>query len=163
MKWIANIVTVIRIIIAPIILFAELFSFGFYTLYILCGVTDMADGFIARRTHSESKVGELLDSIADLIFIVVCMIKILPIVSIWLWLWIWIAVIALIRVINLILGYIYQRKLLFLHTTFNKITGILLFMLPLTITFLNINHFAIIVSAVATFAAVQEGYHMREI
>lgn len=38
----------------------------------------MMDGAVARKTGSVSKFGSKLDSVADFVFIVVCLIKILP-------------------------------------------------------------------------------------
>ena len=38
----------------------------------------MADGFIARRIKTESKLGAMLDSFADMIFLVVVVLKIFP-------------------------------------------------------------------------------------
>lgn len=49
--------------------------------YIICGITDMLDGFIARATHTTSQLGADLDSIADTIFVMVCLVEILPVHS----------------------------------------------------------------------------------
>ena len=40
--------------------------------------------------------------------------------------------IALIKIINIISGHIVQRKLVSVHSVMNKVTGVLLFILPLT-------------------------------
>lgn len=157
----ANILTSSRIVFSIVLLFSKTFSSLFYTCYILCGVTDMVDGTVARKTHSESKAGERLDSVADLIFVIVCLIKILPAIHLHFYLWIWIGVIALIKIINLIMGLSSKRKNIFLHTIANKITGFLTFVLPLTIQIVSINYSSIPVCVVATFAAVQEFYIIR--
>lgn len=62
--------------------------------------------------------GSRLDTIADIVFVVVCMIKLIPVLNIPLWLFIWIAIIALIKIINIISG------LVAAHTVMNKVTGI---------------------------------------
>ncbi len=161
MKGVANILTGSRIGVALILLFTKPFSIWFYVLYIFCGVTDMVDGAVARKTHTESKRGEALDSAADLIFILVCFVKILPVINIQLWLWIWIAAIGLIKGSNLVSGWAYHRRTLFLHTIANKVTGLLLFLLPLSFSFVDIHYGAVLVCGVATFAAVQEGHLLR--
>lgn len=161
MRLIANIMTVGRMVIALLLFLTETFSIPFYVLYILCGQTDMADGFVARKTHTESQLGAKLDSIADIVFVVVSSIKILPMVHFKTWIWIWIAVIALIRLINMVVGYICQNRVVMLHTAANKITGLLLFILPIAMRFLDINYSVIPVCVVATFAALQEGYFIR--
>lgn len=47
------------------------------------------------------------------------------------------------------------------HTAMNKATGALLFVLPLTFPFIDLKYTAFVVCAVATFAAIQEGYMIR--
>lgn len=143
------------------ILFVTPFSKLFYIFYVLCGLSDMVDGYIARKTGTESDFGAKLDSIADTVFVAVCLIKLLPNISFEWWLWVWIMVIALIKVINIICGYFYQRQLIMLHTIANKITGFLLFMLPLFIDYIEIYYAAVPVCTVATFAAIQEGHFIR--
>lgn len=55
-----------------------------------------------------------------------------------------------------------RHELVLLHTITNKLTGLLLFVLPFTISFININYLAIPVCIIATFAAVQEGHFIRK-
>ena len=43
---------------------------------------DVGDGIIARKTNSVSEFGSRFDSIADFVFVVVCLIKILPVMDI---------------------------------------------------------------------------------
>ena len=102
--------------------------------------------------------GSRFDTIADIVFAVVCLIKLLPVISIPMWLYVWIAVIALIKIINIISGYIVRKKLVAVHSVMNKITGVLLFILPLSFSFIPLKYSAIPVCVVATFAAVQEGH-----
>jgi len=47
------------------------------------------------------------------------------------------------------------------HSVMNKATGVLLFLLPLTILVFPLKYSAIVVCAVATFAAIQEGHFIR--
>lgn len=54
----ANLITGSRIAAALLLLFATPLTGAFYALYLWCGVSDMVDGTIARRTHSESRIGE---------------------------------------------------------------------------------------------------------
>ncbi|MGN1014392.1 MAG: CDP-alcohol phosphatidyltransferase family protein [Butyricicoccus sp.] len=158
MKYFANIITIARLIAAPMLLFTEPLLPPFYALFLFCGITDMLDGAVARKTHSESKLGAVLDSIADIVFVIVCLITLLPMITFPFFLWIWIGIIALIRVINLVSGYLYHLKLVMLHTYANKATGLLLFLLPFTLGFVRIDYPAVLVCIMATFAAIQEGY-----
>ena len=69
-KNLANIITVSRIIVSISIAFVIPFSSTFFLLYSYCGISDIIDGFVARKTHTESVRGALLDSIADIVFLV---------------------------------------------------------------------------------------------
>ena len=161
MKHIANIITGSRIVFSIALLFFPPLSSAFYVLYAAAGLTDMIDGTVARKTNTVSAFGAKLDTIADFIFVAVCLIKLLPILDIPVWLWIWIAAIALIKVINMISGYVTQKKWIAPHTIMNKVTGALCFLLPLTLSFIDLKYSAIFVCAVATFAAIQEGHFIR--
>ena len=161
MKLLANSITTIRIICSIALLFFSAFSTAFYTLYITAGVSDMMDGWVARRTHTASELGAKLDTIADIVFVIVCLVKLLPVLNIPVWLWVWIGIIALIKIINIISGFIVQKRFVSVHSTMNKVTGLLLFVLPLTISFINLKYSATVVCIFATFAAIQEGHFIR--
>ena len=121
----------------------------------------MADGIVARKTNSVSEFGSRFDSIADFIFVAVCLLKILPVMDIPVWLYVWMAVIALIKIINIISGVAKHKIYVAVHTTMNKVTGVLLFMLPLTLTVVPLIYTGIPICSVAIFAAVQEGHFIR--
>ena len=159
-KHIANIITCCRILSSFLLLFFPAFSLDFYITYLLCGFSDMIGGTIARKTNSTSKFGSQLDTIADLIFVVVSLFKLLPVIHIPWWLWIWAAVIAVIKISNIICGYVSKKRFISLHTIMNKVTGLLLFLLPLTISFLKLNYTAIVVCSTATLSALQEGLYI---
>ena len=106
----ANTITFFRIAAGIVLLFCPVFSPAFYALYIAAGLSDMLDGFVARKTDTVSKLGTKLDTIADLVLVVVCLIKLLPILSLPAWLYIWIGIIALIKVVNIISGFAVQNE-----------------------------------------------------
>lgn len=143
------------------LLFCPVFSPAFYALYIMAGVSDMADGAVARKTGTAGEFGSKFDTAADFILVVVCLIKIIPAIHAPSWLIIWIIVIAVIKAVNLISGYVMRKKMIVLHTAMNKVTGMLLFVLPLTLTAIDLKYSGAVVSAVATFAAIQEGHLIR--
>ena len=157
----ANIITCIRIICSIALLFCPVFSPAFYALYATAGVSDMIDGTVARKTGTVSEFGSKLDTAADFVLVVVCLIKLIPVIQTPAWLIIWIIVIAVIKAINLISGYVMRKEIIVLHTIMNKVTGILLFVLPLTLTTIDLKYSGAIVSAAATFAAIQEGHLIR--
>ena len=160
-KQMANILTGIRIVISVVLLFCPVLSLAFFIFYITAGISDMADGAVARRTGTVSDFGSRLDSIADIVFVSVCLIKLLPVLPVPIWLYIWIAIIAFIKLVNIAVGYIRQKQFISVHSMTNKVTGGLLFIFPLTLAFIDLRYSAAVICMVATAAAIQEGYLIK--
>lgn len=160
-KQIANIITISRILSCIYLLLCPVFSISFYIMYLFCGITDMADGIIARKTKSISELGARLDTVADSVFVAVCFVKILPLMQFPAWLWTWIVIIAIIKIGNVILGLISNKKLVSIHTILNKVTGFLLFLLPLTLSFIEPIYSSVVVCLMATLSAINELYLIR--
>lgn len=156
-KHIANIVTGCRMLGSLFLLFFPAFSVEFYTIYIICGLSDMIDGTIARKTNSVTELGAKIDTAADLAFVTVSLIKMLPAIHIPQWLWLWGGVIAIVKITNIMWGYISKKQFISVHTIMNKITGSLLFLLPLTLSFAELKYTSAVVCSIATVAAIQEG------
>jgi CDP-diacylglycerol--glycerol-3-phosphate 3-phosphatidyltransferase len=154
----ANIITGIRIVISAFLLFCPVFSPEFFMLYISAGASDMIDGAVARKTGTVSEFGSRLDTIADIVFVAVCLIKVIPVLDVPVWLYIWITIIAFIKVANIAVGYIRQKEFISVHSLMNKMTGGLLFIFPLTLVYMDLRYSATVVCMVATVAAIQEWY-----
>ena len=79
LKKIPNILTIGRIIIVPFFVLAFYLP-GFYgdltacVLFVIASFTDFLDGMLARMMSEESKLGELLDPIADKIIVATALI-----------------------------------------------------------------------------------------
>lgn len=157
----ANFITCVRIVCSIALLFFPPLSIPFYVLYITAGFTDMVDGTVARKTDTVSDFGSKLDTAADFVLVAVCLIKLIPVIHVPTWLFVWIVLIAAFKAVNLISGYVMRKEIVALHTVMNKVTGVLLFLLPLTLSFVELKYSGAIVSAVATFAAIQEGHLIR--
>lgn len=160
-RHIANIITGCRIFGSALLLFFPVFSVQFYILYLFCGFTDMIDGTIARKTNSTSEFGSRFDTVADFVFVAVSLIKILPVIQLPKFLWIWLSIIAIIKFSNIMMGIIYKKKLISSHTIMNKITGMLLFLLPLTLHIIELKYSSVVVCSIATFSAIQEVYYIK--
>ena len=161
MKNMANYISISRAIMSIMLLIPETFSIAFYIIYIYCGISDMLDGFISRKSKNESKIGARLDSASDIVFVIVAIIKLLPVLNLSKVIIIWTVIIALIKVTNVICAYICYKKLVLPHTIANKITGFILFIAPFIIVNTNQIIFEFIICSIATFAAVQEGHYIR--
>jgi len=161
-KKLANIITSFRIVCSVCLLFCPLFSDAFYFMYLFCGITDMVDGTIARKTNTVSDFGARLDTVADMVFMAVCFVKILPFMNFLIWLWIWIAVIAAMKIGIIIWGFISSKKLISLHTLWNKTTGVFLFVLPLTLDFIEPMYSFVVVCFFAMLSAINEVYQVKK-
>ena len=131
-------------------------------LYLLCGLSDVLDGAIARLTGTTSRLGESLDAIADTVFIAAWIILFLPTIIVGKWIWICVGLIALVKVVNIVSGFIMHNTFVSKHTYANKATGLLLFLLPVVIKvdFLTIPYL-LLTCLTAAFAAIQEGHLIR--
>ncbi len=165
--YLPNILSSLRILGAVALLLCNVAPVGgwlsllrpFWVLYIICGISDIADGWLARKLKCVTRTGALLDSVADICFVACCAWKLLPILELPWWLWLWAGVIVVIKVVNQLSALVMYRHFCFPHTLANKCTGFLLF-LAVPMTFCSIIPISI-VAAVATFAAVQEGHFIR--
>ena len=152
----ANIITVSRMLFSLLLLLLPTRSFLFAASYLLCGVTDVLDGFVARKLHTESEKGAMLDSAADLLFAVVYAVRILPLLNVPRWALIWAAVIAVIKIAGILIASRKTHKLTMEHSFGNKFTGLLLFLLPLSVSFADVKYGAAIVCIAATATVIKE-------
>ena len=150
-----------RILGAAIMLFLEADCIHFWIIYALCGVSDMLDWVLARKLHCESEAGARLDSLADILFTGACLLRTLPEMNLSRWAWIWIAVIAAIKIVNILSSIVVYRKLVFPHTNMNKATGLMLFLLTPFIFLTGQMILTAILCSVATLASIEEGHLIR--
>lgn len=127
-----NCITASRILGTIFLIFTAPFSLSFYVVYTICGLSDAVDGLVARAMKSESEFGAKLDSVADLVFYTVLLIKIFP----FLWkelprgIWIAVAVIILTRIAAYLTACFKHKKFASIHTYANKLTGFSLYLVP---------------------------------
>lgn len=153
-----NCITALRILGTLFLLFLEPFSGAFYIIYTVCGVSDVLDGWIARSTNRSSELGSKLDSIADILFYAVSIIKMLPVLWRVLPVWIWYCVggTLLLRVAAYIVAAVKFRRFASMHTNLNKLTGGGLFLVPYSLLTPYSAVYCMIVVAIAVLSSVQE-------
>lgn len=122
----------------------------------MCGLSDILDGFLARKLKSESEFGAKLDSVADFIMICVLIFVFLPIFNLSAETIIWIVSIAIVRLSSTAVAYKKYKKFAFIHTYANKITGFILFLFPILFAFINSNLTIIIICSIASISAIEE-------
>ena len=127
-----NFITVVRLAGSLAIIFLEALSLPFLIIYAVCGVSDALDGFLARKLKLDSKLGSLLDSVADLAFYFVMMLKMLPIMAELLeWQhWAIIIVPTFFHLLAYIICLVKFKRFSALHTYANKVLGFLVFIFP---------------------------------
>lgn len=152
----ANAITICRILCSIFLIFTKPFSLPFYSFYLIAGLSDMIDGTIARKTDTVSEFGSKLDTIADSLFFAVCIIKLLPVMRLSFRILAWISVIAVLKIISIILYLIYNITFDQIHNVLNKITGLMLFIFPMTLPFIDLRYSSIVICITATAAAIQE-------
>ena len=154
----ANGITLSRIVMSIAICFFRTFSTCFTVLYVLCGISDVLDGFAARKTGSATDFGSKLDTVADAVFLGICAVKIdpyivLPAYTVW-----WIAGIALCKVMIAVVSYWRNHRFQPPHTVLNKITGVLLFIFPFTLGKIDLSVSAVALCVLASAAALDEAF-----
>ena len=157
----ANIVSLMRIPLGMALLFFPALSTGFFIIYSLGAMTDVMDGLIARRTGTESDAGSRMDSLTDMFFMAMMLIALLPSLNMPVWLWIWFFAIVVIKIVNIICGYSMYRRFVPSHTVLNKMAGLLVFLFPFSLLWIDLIYSASFVFAFATLAAAQEGHYIR--
>lgn len=153
---IPNIITIARIMGSFFLLMTNPFSRPFFALYLFCGLSDILDGFLARRFELSSSLGATLDSIADCIFVFIALYLILPEIHLPPWALLWIGGIFIIKGSTFVIGMLRYHGLAFLHTYLNKATGGALFCFPLLYSFWGIPATVGILCGIATIAALEE-------
>lgn len=156
MKSIANYISIARIFLALTLTLAKPLSIAFLAIYLVCGISDVLDGYIARKTDTASKLGEKLDSFADLIMVVVLMSVLYPIINLTVRIIVWIVLIGIIRVVSMMVVFVKYKTFGILHTYGNKITGLVLFAFPLSLAFVQSDVLMNIICVVASASAFEE-------
>jgi len=153
---IASYFSIFRIIFSPLMLLVNPFSIEFIIIYLICGISDILDGYIARKTSTISKLGDNLDSIGDFIMILIVLFILLKSIGIPRFIVIWTIIIGIIKIISVIVVFKKYKTFEMLHTYMNKITGFLLFIFPITLTFISSDISMIIICLIASLAAIEE-------
>lgn len=155
-KHIPNLLSALRIVCADAMIFVVSPSTAFFALYAVCGLSDVLDGHFARAFDAQTELGSKLDSAADLVFVIVCAIKIIPLMSLPKWLVIWIIAIAAAKLLALIISFIRSGSFGFRHSYINRLTGAALFLTVPLFMQPHFAYYAIPVCIAATFAAADD-------
>ncbi|AZO95375.1 CDP-alcohol phosphatidyltransferase family protein [Halocella sp. SP3-1] len=156
-KIIPNTLSIFRILFSGLLIVSFPYKTIFILIYLLSGLTDVLDGFIARKYNIETKLGAKLDSIADIAFYTVLLI----IFFVWfrniLIEYKWLIIITItIRISTIIIGIVKYKNIVFIHTVANKITGLMIYCIPIYIFLLNSNILILVTTITSIISALEE-------
>jgi cardiolipin synthase len=122
----SNIMTVSRLFMLPFIVYflVRRINVAAFVIMSLSLLTDVVDGFLARRFHQESELGKLLDPLCDKISLAVILTTLVSLRELPLW----IAIVVVMRDLLILLGsfFVYShREHIFKSNILGKITGFL--------------------------------------
>lgn len=128
LKYVPNTLTIIRFLLIPFILYCVIT--GNYLLalilFTLSGITDIADGFIARKFNLTSNFGKLMDPLADKL----TQISMLAILVIENMIPIWILVIVVLKEIAMVAGasFLYGKDVVVYSRWYGKLATVLFYL-----------------------------------
>ena len=153
-----NIITCVRILGTISLVFIEPFCAAFYVIWTICGVSDVLDGTVARMMKIESKFGARLDSIADIMFYLLMLYRVLPTLIKVLphWIWIIVCVIALTRSAAYVTALIKYKRFASLHSYLNKLSGFMLFLVPYFISLSWFWIYCVVLCGIGLLSSIEE-------
>lgn len=135
---IPNSLTIIRFILIPIFIYSFYTSTDYrisFLIFIFAGITDVLDGFIARRYNKITKLGILLDPLADKAL----QLSVLYVLTDKNMIPIWIIAVFVLKEAFLIIGggFVYKRKVIIEAKWYGKFTTVMFYIAIILIVFIN--------------------------
>jgi len=159
MRHAANLVSVSRILFSFLLVPSLDNRPVFLAIYLYCGFSDVLDGYIARKTGTQSLAGARLDSLADFVMYAAvvailfiraeaALTKFLPLL----------VALLLAKLGNVAIAWLKHGVFLIgLHTWGNKLTGFLAYLGPILLFYVQPEKFILPVLLVAVLSALEEG------
>lgn len=155
-KRLPDTLTVLRIPLSLSLLFIKAFSIQFYIMYSLCILTDILDGYFARRFKCSTRHGQVLDSFGDFILIVVLFYIVLSHIKLPFGFVFWGFMIALVKLVSINAGIIKHRRIYTVHSALNKMTGAVFFVFVFLVNTVSVYFACGILCCIATVASIEE-------
>ena len=153
-----NCITALRLLAAIVLVFIEAMTMPFLIIYTIGGLTDAIDGFLARKMGLTSDFGSKLDSVADLSFFAVMLIKIFPFLfkQLPVIIWYFVAGIIVFRIVMYVMNAILGGEMLTSHTYLNKASGAMLFCLPYFVGWQFLEYYSWAIIGIVYVAGIYE-------
>lgn len=157
-KAIPDLLSFSRLCLAFVLLLTEPLSPIFLSIFFVCGLTDMLDGLVARRFDVCSEHGHIIDSVSDIVLVVILLYCVIPVVNWEGWMITWIAVIAAVRIAAFVIGSCRYGRLAFVHTYLNKAAGVMLFLTPFLLVIVGATVTVVVVCIVISISSAEYLY-----
>lgn len=155
-----NILTLIRIILIPIFPLAYFYDFFgngpliAILIYILANLTDLLDGYVARKFNMVTDFGTVLDPLADKLMLICVLItlsilKVVPIIIV-----IIVTVKEIFMIISSIFLYFKKDKLIIPANSFGKISSASFFISILEVLIINNSFLNILLFSISIILAI---------
>ena len=143
-KRIPNILSIARFPLSVVLLFVAHRPVAFVIVYIITGLTDVFDGWLARKFHWDSELGAKIDGFADIAFMLSLLGVIFGVLGKTLipqikpYVVYGVAAVALLKLVNLAFTKIKFKQWATMHTLANKYTAFPFYVLvPLFVVFVD--------------------------
>ena len=159
LRWLADALTLLRLVCSPALFALQPDGAAFWTLYAALGLTDALDGPFARASRQgPTERGAKLDSAADLLFYTIMLVKLLPVLIARLPAAIWYGVgaVLVIRLASYGVALVKYHRFAALHTYWNKFTGACVFAVPYILGLPVAGPLCIAVTVVAGISSLEE-------
>lgn len=137
---IPNALTIFRFLLVPIFIYTFYFQNGQHYLipliiFLLAGVTDILDGYIARKYNMITNWGKLMDPLADKVM----QISVLLVMTDKKFIPTWIILIVILKELFLIIGgtVLYRNKVIVQANWYGKLTTVMFYIAIILIIFTN--------------------------
>lgn len=154
-KHAANLITSVRVLLAPLLFFLSEITGLFFAIYLTCAVSDLLDGPVARMTKSTGITGSILDTVGDTLMYTGMMKVVLSNYGIPVWSVVWLAAALALHFISALIAAHRFGVFYFAHTISSKIMGGMFFLTPFMFCYGLIRLHMLLISMVATYSAVE--------
>ena len=154
-KRLAHIITGCRMAAALYLFGCDEVSRGFLAVFVFCGLTDVADGVVARRFAAESRLGALLDTLADLLVYAALGRILLGRGLLPGWFLCWLGACLAVQLAAAAAELLKSGRFLFRHTLSSKVLGLALFLLVFAADLPLLRPYLLALGLIFTWSAVE--------
>lgn len=157
-KQLANIISLSRVAGSIVLFCCKSLSKTFLAVYIFCGLTDLIDGPVARKTNSTSTLGATLDTVGDVLtYLALTKILIVKKLVPW-WILVWILSAGAVFGTCTFISKKRFSKFYLPHTYLGKIFGGAVFVLPIAMQFMSGSIWMSVICSIASVHSLELVY-----